>query len=305
MIQARELTKRYGTTTAVNGLTFDVLPGRVTGFLGPNGAGKSTTLRLIMGLDRPTSGTVTIDGQPYDARPRPLWTVGAVLDAKAIHPGRTAYHHLLAVAQSNGIPSRRIDEVLDVVGLTGVAHHRTGGFSLGMAQRLGIGTALLGDPDVLVLDEPVNGLDPEGILWIRNLMRSLASEGRTVLVSSHLISEMALTADHVIVIGRGRIITQASVAELVATSSHNYVRVRSPQQDRLAGLLRADGMEVSETADVALAVKGTEASTIGELAARHGIPLHELAAEHASLEEAFMDLTHDSVEFRATERKAA
>ena len=299
MIEARGLTKRYGSALAVDGLDFDVLPGRVTGFLGPNGAGKSTTLRMIIGLDAPTAGTVTVDGYPYAAHRRPLFDVGAMLEAKAIHPDRTAYNHLLCLAQSNGIGRRRVDEVLEVVGLSDVARKRAGGFSLGMGQRLGIGAALLGDPGVLILDEPVNGLDPEGIVWIRTLLRSLAAEGRTVFVSSHLMSEMALTAEHLIVIGRGRLIADTSVEDFVRQSSHNYVRVRSPRHHKLAQLLRAEGASTETEEDGALAVTGADAAAIGELAAAHGIPLHELAPQQASLEEAFMEMTHDSVDFRA------
>jgi ABC-2 type transport system ATP-binding protein len=221
VIEAQGLSKRYGSTLAVDDLSFEVLPGRVTGFLGPNGAGKSTTLRMVLGLDAPTGGSVTIDGCPYSKLRRPLFEVGAMLEAKAIHEGRSAYHHLLCLAQSNGIGRKRIDKVLEIVGLTGVANKRVGLFSLGMGQRLGIGAALLGDPGVLIFDEPVNGLDPEGIVWIRNLLRSLASEGRTVFVSSHLMAEMALTADHVIVIGRGRLLAEASIDELIQGSSQN------------------------------------------------------------------------------------
>ncbi|HLF41561.1 MAG TPA: ATP-binding cassette domain-containing protein, partial [Acidimicrobiia bacterium] len=234
MIEAHGLTKRYGSTTAVDSLSFEVRPGRVTGFLGPNGAGKSTTLRMVMGLDAPTQGTVTIKGRPYGSLHRPLFEVGAMLEATAIHDGRSAYNHLLCIARSNGIGRRRVDEVLGLVGLAGVAKRRAGKFSMGMSQRLGIGVALLGDPEFLIFDEPVNGLDPEGIVWIRNLMRSLASEGRTVFVSSHLMAEMALTAEHVIVIGKGRLLAEVSVQELISGSAQNFVRVRSPQSERLA-----------------------------------------------------------------------
>ncbi len=298
MIQARGLTKTYGETVAVDDLTFDVLPGQVTGFLGPNGAGKSTTLRMILGLDTPTAGTVTIGGLPYNQHKRPLFEVGALLDAKAIHPGRTAYNHLLAVAQSNGIPRRRVGEVLAAVGLTDVAKRRAGGFSLGMGQRLGIATALLGDPDVLLFDEPVNGLDPEGIVWIRNFMRSLAAEGHTVLVSSHLMSEMALTADHVIVIGRGKLIAATTVEEFVARSSNNFVLVRSDRPDRLRTFLSA-ATAVVMADDGALQVTGLSCVAIGDIANAHGIALHELSPQMASLEEAFMELTHDSVDYAA------
>jgi ABC-2 type transport system ATP-binding protein len=299
MIEARGLTKRYGSTLAVDGLSFDVKPGRVTGFLGPNGAGKSTTLRLIMGLDAPTAGSVTVDGLPYGAYHRPLFDVGAMLEARSYHPGRSAYNHLLALAQSNGIPRRRVHEVLEVVGLAGVARKRTGTFSLGMGQRLGVAAALLGDPAVLLLDEPVNGLDPEGIIWIRNLLKSLAAEGRTVLLSSHLMSEMANTADQVIVIGRGRLIAESTVEELVRTAPGSFVRVRARPANRLARLLRAEGASTTVEDDGALTVTGADAEAIGELAASHRIALHELSPQHASLEEAFMELTADSVEYRS------
>jgi ABC-2 type transport system ATP-binding protein len=299
VIEARGLTKRYGSTVAVDELSFEVLAGRVTGFLGPNGAGKSTTLRMVLGLDTPTGGTVTIDGRPYTSLRRPLFEVGAMLEAKAVHEGRSAYSHLLCLAQSNGIGRRRVEEVLDIVGLTSVAKKRAGLFSLGMGQRLGIGAALLGDPGVLIFDEPVNGLDPEGIVWIRTLMQSLASEGRTVFVSSHLMAEMALTADHVIVIGRGRLLAEASVDELVGGSSQNYVRVRSPQDARLATLVSANGGSSRPEADGALAITGISASAIGDLAGTNGIILHELSPQEVSLEEVYMELTHDSVEYRS------
>jgi len=297
MIEARGLTKRYGSTLAVDGLSFEVRPGRVTGFLGPNGAGKSTTLRLIMGLDAPTAGSVTVDGRRYAEHHRPLYDVGAVLEAGAVHPGRSAYNHLWFLAQSNGIPRRRVDEVLDVVGLSPVAGKRAGGFSLGMGQRLGIAAALLGDPAVLLFDEPVNGLDPEGIVWFRNLARSLAAEGRTVFVSSHLMSEMALTADHLIVIGRGHLIAESSVAEFIQRDPHGFVRVTSPQRDRLAQLLAAQGATAQIGPDGALAVTGADAAAIGDLAAANGIALHELCTQQATLEDAFIELTRDSVEY--------
>jgi ABC-2 type transport system ATP-binding protein len=303
VIEAHGLTKRYGSTVAVDDLSFEVHPGQVTGFLGPNGAGKSTTLRMIMGLDAPTLGTVSIGGRPYREHVRPLFEVGALLDAKAIHGGRTAYNHLLCLAQSNGLGRRRVDEVLDRVGLSAVAKKRAGGFSLGMAQRLGIATALLGDPEVLLFDEPVNGLDPEGILWFRNLMRSLAGEGRTVFVSSHLMSEMALTADHLIVIGRGKLIAAASVDEFIHASSHNSVRVRTPESARLLGLLGAHGADARSDVDGALRVTGMDCAAIGDLAAASGIALHELSPQEASLEEAFMELTHDSVDYQANQRE--
>jgi ABC-2 type transport system ATP-binding protein len=299
MIEARGLTKRYGSTLAVDDLSFDVRAGQVTGFLGPNGAGKSTTLRMVMGLDAPSGGTVTIDGRPYSSLRRPLFEVGAMLEANAIHEGRSAYNHLLCLARSNGMGRRRVEEVLDIVGLTSVARKRAGLFSLGMGQRLGIGAALLGDPGVLILDEPVNGLDPEGIVWIRTLMRSLASEGRTVFVSSHLMAEMSLTADHVIVIGRGRLLAETSVDDLIRGSSQNYVRVRSLQDAELAALVRAKGGASHAEADGALAVTGLDASAIGDIAGANGIVLHELSPQEPSLEEAYMELTHDSVEYRA------
>jgi ABC-2 type transport system ATP-binding protein len=299
MIEVTNLTKRYGNTVAVDHLSFQVHPGRVTGFLGPNGAGKSTTLRLILGLDLPSEGTATVNRRPFAEHRRPLFEVGAMLEAKPIHPGRSAYNHLLALAQSNGIGRRRVSEVVELVGLDSVVRKRAGGFSLGMGQRLGIAASLLGDPGVLILDEPVNGLDPEGILWIRNLLRSLAAEGRTILVSSHLMSEMAQTADDLIVIGRGRLIAQSTVEEFIEASSHNFVRLRSPMRNRLAQLLQAEGASVSVDGDGALAVTGMTAEAIGELAAAHSVVLYELSLQHASLEEAFMELTGDSVEYRA------
>ena len=303
MIEARGLSKRYGATTAVDGLTFDVLPGRVTGFLGPNGAGKSTTMRLILGLDRPSAGAVTISGAPYAELRRPLHEVGATLEAAAIHPGRRARSHLLGLALANGIPGARVDAVLDEVGLTDVARKRAGTFSLGMTQRLGIAAALLGDPGVLLLDEPVNGLDPEGILWIRTLLRRLAAEGRAVFVSSHLMSEMALTAEHLIVVGKGRLIADTSVAEFVQQSSGAHVRARSPEAARLADLLAGEGALVDTDPDGALSIGGADAVAVGELAARHGIVLHELVAQNASLEEAFMELTRDSLQFQPHEQR--
>jgi ABC-2 type transport system ATP-binding protein len=297
-IEAHQLTKRYGPVVAADGLSFQVQPGRVTGFLGPNGAGKSTTMRLILGLDAPTAGTVTVGGVAYRALRRPLFEVGATLESAAAHPGRSADAHLLALARSNAIPRRRVEEVLGLVGLEGVAGRPAGTFSLGMTQRLGVAAALLGDPGVLLLDEPVNGLDPEGVVWIRTLLRGLAGEGRTVFVSSHLMSEMAVTADHVIVIGRGRLIADTSVAELVRRGSGGQVRVRSPQGRRLSELLRAQGATVHSSTDGALVVAGADSAAVGELAARHGIALHELVALQGSLEEAFMDLTRDVVDYQ-------
>jgi ABC-2 type transport system ATP-binding protein len=298
VIEARELTKRYGATLAVNDLSFDVLPGRVTGFLGPNGAGKSTTMRLIVGLDAPTAGMVTVAGRAYRSLRRPLFEVGAMLESAAVHPGRSARAHLLALAQANGIGRRRVDQVLDLVGLDGVARRRAGQFSLGMTQRLGVAAALLGDPAVLLLDEPVNGLDPEGVAWIRTLLRSLAAEGRTVFVSSHLMSEMALTADHLVVIGRGRLLADTSVAEFVRATAAGHVRVRTPQPERLAALLREHSASVESTEDAALAVTGMDAATVGELVASQGIVLHELVTREPSLEKAFMTMTRDAVDYK-------
>jgi ABC-2 type transport system ATP-binding protein len=300
MIQARGLVKRYGSTAAVNDLSFAIRPGLVTGFLGPNGAGKTTTMRLILGLDRPSAGTVTVNGRPYAASPAPMHEVGALLDAGAMHGGRTARNHLLGLAQTNGISRRRVDEVLGVVGLTDVAAKRTKGFSLGMRQRLGIAAALLGDPQILMFDEPVNGLDPEGILWIRNLMRSLAAEGRTVLVSSHLMSEMEYTADHLLVIGRGRLIADCGMAEFIARGSGQAVRVRTPQPDALARAVAAAGGSVAAAADDGqFEVRGLTEDQVSDLAFAQGIRLYHLAATRVSLEHAFMELTADSVDYRA------
>jgi ABC-2 type transport system ATP-binding protein len=299
MIEVHELTKRYGTAVAVDGLSFTVRPGRVTGFLGPNGAGKSTTMRVILGLDAPSAGWAAVNGRPYQGLPRPLHQVGALLDAGAVHGGRTARDHLLAIAASNGIGARRVAEVLGLVGLDGVSGRRVRGFSLGMKQRLGIAAALLGDPPVLMFDEPVNGLDPEGIHWIRGLLRSLAAEGRTVFISSHLMSEMALTADHLVVIGRGRLVADAPIDEFVRQSSRSDVIVRSPAGGAMAGLLTRHGATVAAQPDGGLAVTGLDAAAIGELAGTHHITLHELTPRHASLEEAFMELTRDSVEYNA------
>ncbi|GAA2146242.1 ABC transporter ATP-binding protein [Kitasatospora kazusensis] len=299
MIEACGLSKAYGDTIAVDGLDFRVEPGLVTGFLGPNGAGKSTTMRMILGLDRPTSGSVTVGGSGYRGKVWPLREVGALLDARAVHPGRSGHNHLHSLAAANGIARRRVDEVLEQVGLTAVARRRVGGYSLGMAQRLGIAAALLGDPGVLLLDEPVNGLDPDGILWIRTLMRSLAAEGRTVLVSSHLMSEMALTAHHLLVIGRGRLLADTSLADLIARHSADRVEVRSPDAVRLAAVLRAHGGEVTGAVDGTLTVAGLGSARIGELAAGHGWVLHQLRDLTASLEEAYFRLTQDAVSYRA------
>ncbi|WP_158847400.1 ABC transporter ATP-binding protein [Saccharothrix deserti] len=300
MIEATGLTKHYGRTVAVDDLSFTVEAGRVTGFLGPNGAGKSTTMRMILGLDRPTRGRVTVDGQDYQSLHKPLRTVGALLDAKWVHPNRSARAHLQWLARSNQIPDKRVDEVLEMVGLTQVAKRRAGGFSLGMSQRLGIAGALLGDPKVLMFDEPVNGLDPEGILWIRQFMHRLADDGRTVFVSSHLLSEMAQTAQDLIVIGRGRLISQTSTAQFIKDATEDTVRVRSPQLERLRELLDGRARIADAAAsDGALVVHGVEPAFIGELAAANGITLHELSPQLGSLEEAFMQLTKESVEYHA------
>jgi ABC-2 type transport system ATP-binding protein len=299
MIEARGLTKTYGDKLAVDDLTFTVRPGVVTGFLGPNGAGKSTTMRMILGLDAPTRGSVTVNGKPYREHAAPLREAGALLEARSVHPGRSAYHHLLAIARTCGIRRSRVDEVVEAVGLREVARRRAGGFSLGMGQRLGIATALLGDPRTVILDEPVNGLDTEGIRWMRSLLRGLAAEGRTVFVSSHLMGEMALTAQHLIVIGRGRLIADTGVEEFIAGAAPNLVRVRSTDPDALAALLRSRGVEPSRDQDGALVVSGLSTDQIGTLAGTAGITLLELADQPASLEEAFMDMTRDAVEFRA------
>ncbi len=297
MIEARGLTKRYGDKLAVDGLTFDVRPGVVTGFLGPNGAGKSTTMRMVMGLDAPSAGGVTVNGRHYHDLPWPLHEVGALLEAKAIHPGRSARAHLQMLAQANRVPGRRVDELLELVGLTSVAGRRAGKFSLGMGQRLGIAAALLGDPDVLLFDEPVNGLDPDGIRWVRNLLKGLAHEGRTVFVSSHLMSEMALTADEVIIIGRGKLIAQRPVGDLLDQSALGFVRVRSPQMDRLVAALDAAGASVTVEDDGSASVRAMGAAAIGDLAADVHAVLHELSPQSASLEEAYMELTEDSIEY--------
>lgn len=297
MIEASGLSKQYGTKLAVDHLSFTVRPGVVTGFLGPNGSGKSTTMRMIMGLDGPSTGDVTVNGRHYHDIPWPLHEVGALLEAKAIHPGRSARAHLRMLAETNHIPLRRIDEVLEVVGLTSVADQRAGKFSLGMGQRLGIAGSLLGDPEVLLFDEPVNGLDPDGIRWVRNLLKGLAREGRTVFVSSHLMSEMALTADEVVIIGKGRLIAQIPVDELINQSSQRFVRVRSPEIERLRSALESDGATTVLEDDGSLTVRDKDEVAIGELAASLSVVLHELSPQSASLEEAFMELTESSVEF--------
>ncbi|GIG28902.1 ABC transporter ATP-binding protein [Cellulomonas marina] len=297
MIEAQGLTKVYGSKKAVDGISFSVQPGRVTGFLGPNGAGKSTTMRMIVGLDRPTAGTVTVDGRPYASLRSPLAEVGALLDAKAVHTGRSARQHLRAMAATHGIATTRVDEVIEMTGLQTVAGKRVGGFSLGMGQRLGIAAALLGDPRTLILDEPVNGLDPEGVLWVRNLVRYLAAEGRTVFLSSHLMSEMAQTADHLLVIGRGRILADAPIADVVAAATRQTVRVRSPQATALAEGLAAADVQVRAVSPGLLEVEGRTAEQVGELAAARGLVLHELTPVTGSLEDAYMNLTADAVEY--------
>jgi ABC-2 type transport system ATP-binding protein len=299
MIDAHNLTKRYGEKTAVDDLTFTVRPGIVTGFLGPNGSGKSTTMRLILGLDAPSRGKVTVAGKAYRDFPAPLHEVGVLLEARSVHTGRSAFHHLLALAQTHGIPRSRVEELISLVGLDEVARKRAGQFSLGMGQRLGIAAALLGDPEVLILDEPINGLDPEGIRWIRDLLKGLAAEGRTVFLSSHLMSEMAVTADHLIIIGRGRLIRDVGLAEFVDEWSTNIVRVRSPQATQLREVILGPDIRVSSEEPSVLEVEGLTAEQIGDAAARNGFVLHELTAEKTSLEEAFMELTREETEYRA------
>jgi ABC-2 type transport system ATP-binding protein len=299
MIEALGLTKRYGDKVAVDNLSFTVKPGIVTGFLGPNGAGKSTTIRMIMGLDAPTAGSVTVNGRPYAQHAAPLRQVGALLEAKAVHTGRSARNHLLALAATTGISPKRVTEVIDLVGLAEVARKRAGGFSLGMGQRLGIASALLGDPATLILDEPVNGLDPEGILWIRNLLKALAADGRTVFVSSHLMSEMALTAEQLIIVGRGKLIADVSVAEFTQ-SSRRSVRVRSPQAAQLRDALAGPDITITAAEPSVLEIDGLDSEAIGRVAAEHAVVLYELVPRTASLEEAFMDLTRDDVEYRPT-----
>ncbi|TFC83428.1 ABC transporter ATP-binding protein [Cryobacterium sp. TMT3-29-2] len=300
MIQAQSLTKRHGDKTAVDAIDFTVQPGTVTGLLGPNGAGKSTIMRMIVGLDRPTAGSVTVNGKHYREHRAPLCEVGVLLDAKAVHTGRSARNHLLALAATHGIPAARVDEVIELTGLGPVARKRVGGFSLGMGQRLGIAAALLGDPSVLILDEPVNGLDPEGVQWVRQLMRRLAAEGRTVLLSSHMMSEMALTADHLIMLGRGKVIANAPVSEIIGMAGTHRVRVRTPQAAQLAALLAQPDVTVTTDEADLLEVSGISAGDIGEHAAGAGIVLHELTGVSASLEEAYLALTQDEVEYRAS-----
>jgi ABC-2 type transport system ATP-binding protein len=300
MIDAINLTKRYGEKMAVDNLTFTVRPGVITGFLGPNGSGKSTTMRLILGLDAPSGGMVTVAGKSYRDFSAPLHEVGALLEARSVHTGRSAYHHLLALAQTHGIPRSRVKELISLVGLDGVARKRAGQFSLGMGQRLGIAAALLGDPEVLILDEPINGLDPEGIRWIRDLLQGLAAEGRTVFLSSHLMSEMAVTADHLIIIGRGRVIRDIGLSEFVDESSKNVVRVRSPQAVQLRDAMLGPDVRVLSHEPGVLEIAGLTAEQVGDVAATHGFVLHELVPEKVSLEEAFMGLTRDETEFRTT-----
>jgi len=299
MIEVRGLTKRYGDKVAVNDLTFGIEPGKVTGFLGPNGAGKTTTMRCILGLDYPNAGTITVDGKEYHDLDYPMREVGALLDAKAVHGGRSAYNHLLCLAQTNNLPTSRVGEVLELVGLSEVARKRSKGFSLGMSQRLGIAATMLGDPKVLMFDEPVNGLDPEGILWIRNLMKALAAQGRTVFVSSHLMSAMENTAAHLIVIGRGKLIADCTMAEFIARSSGSAVRVRTPSPDQLVLAIAAEGGSAAADTDGTLLVQGMAADKVGDIAFENSIRLHELTTTRASLEEAYMEVTADSVEYHA------
>lgn len=298
MIVAENLSKDFGAKHAVSDISFSVQPGKVTGFLGPNGAGKSTTMRMIVGLDKPTRGRVTVNGQEYAGMRSPLTEVGVLLDAKAVHTGRSARNHLRAMAATHGIPRSRVDEVVEITGLTSVAGKRAGGFSLGMGQRLGIAAALLGDPHTLILDEPVNGLDPEGVMWVRRFVRHAASQGKTVLLSSHLMSEMAVTADHIIVLGRGRVLADAPVDALVAQWTRLSVRVRSPHASALSVALAADGVTVTSVAEGLLDVTGISASAIGDLAAARGLALHELTPESGTLEDAYLRLTGDDVEYK-------
>ncbi|MDT7847307.1 ATP-binding cassette domain-containing protein [Streptomyces justiciae] len=309
MIEARELTKRYGDKTVVDALSFVVKPGEVTGFLGPNGAGKSTTMRMVVGLDAATAGTVTVNGKSYAKHPAPLHEIGTLLEAKSVHPGRSAFNHLMALAYTHGIPRRRVDEVIELAGLTSVAGKRVGAFSLGMGQRLGIAAALLGDPAIVMLDEPVNGLDPEGVLWVRNLLRSLADEGRAVMLSSHLMSETALIADHLVIIGRGRLLADTTVDDFTREASGGGVKVASAEAGRLRSLLAGPDVTISSSSAEELLVSGRDASQIGRIAAEHGVALYELTPQAVSLEAAFMDLTRDVVEYQShlaeSERKAA
>ncbi|WP_439592585.1 ABC transporter ATP-binding protein [Microbacterium sp.] len=301
MIVAENLSKSFGSKQAVADVSFTVSPGRVTGFLGPNGAGKSTTMRMIVGLDKPTAGSVTVQGRRYAQLPSPLTEVGVLLDAKAVHTGRSARNHLRAMAATHGLPMTRVDEVIEITGLSSVARKRAGGFSLGMGQRLGIAAALLGDPHTLILDEPVNGLDPEGVLWVRRFVRHMASEGRTVLLSSHLMSEMALTADHIIVLGRGRVLADAPVDDIVARWTRTSVRVRSPHADGIAGLFAREGVTVTSLEPGLLEIAGVTAAEIGDASAASGFSLHELTPTSGSLEDAYLTLTGDDVEYKTKE----
>ncbi|QFQ95113.1 ATP-binding cassette domain-containing protein [Streptomyces phaeolivaceus] len=309
MIEARELTKRYGDKTVVDHLSFTVKAGEVTGFLGPNGAGKSTTMRMIIGLDSPTGGAVTVNGRNYARHSAPLHEIGSLLEAKSVHPGRTAFNHLMALAHTHGIGRGRVDEVIELAGLTSVAGKRVGAFSLGMGQRLGIAAALLGDPAVVMLDEPVNGLDPEGVLWVRNLLRRLADEGRAVMLSSHLMSETALIADHLVIIGRGRLLADTTVDDFVRDAGGGGVKVATTEPLKLRSLLAGPDVSISSSATEELVVAGRDAREIGAIAAEHGVPLYELTPQAVSLEEAFMQLTHDAVEYQSAPaepvRKAA
>ncbi|MFJ9381302.1 ABC transporter ATP-binding protein [Streptomyces sp. NPDC101455] len=309
MIEARELTKRYGDKTVVDRLSFTVKPGEVTGFLGPNGAGKSTTMRMIIGLDFPTGGSVTVNGRPYARQTRPLHEIGTLLEAKSVHPGRSAFNHLMALARTHGISRRRVEEVIELAGLTSVAGKRVGAFSLGMGQRLGIAAALLGDPAIVMLDEPVNGLDPEGVLWVRNLLRSLADEGRAVMLSSHLMGETALIADHLVIVGRGRLLADTTVDDFVRSAGSGGVKVVTAEAQKLRSLLAGPDVTISSSSAEELLVFGHDSREIGVIAAQHGVTLYELTPQTVSLEEAFMQLTQDAVEYHSapvgTARKAA
>ncbi|MGX1480558.1 UNVERIFIED_CONTAM: ABC-2 type transport system ATP-binding protein [Streptomyces canus] len=309
MIEVSELTKRYGDKTVVDNLSFTVKPGEVTGFLGPNGAGKSTTMRMIVGLDSPTKGSVTVSGRPYAMQSAPLHEIGTLLEAKSVHPGRSAFNHLMALAYTHGISRSRVDEVIELAGLTSVAGKRVGAFSLGMGQRLGIAAALLGDPTIVMLDEPVNGLDPEGVLWVRNLLRSLADEGRAVMLSSHLMSETALIADHLVIIGRGRLLADTTVDDFTREASGGGVKVATSETAKLRSLLSGPDVTITSSSTEELLVLGRDAREIGAIAARHGVALYELTPQSASLEAAFMELTRDAVEYQSapadTEREAA
>lgn len=299
MIRAQSLTKRYGSRLAVDSIDFSVEPGRVTGFLGPNGAGKSTTMRMVVGLDRPTAGTVTVNGRQYRDLKAPLREVGVLLDAKAAHKGRTAYKHLLSIAATHGIGASRVRDVIGLAGLDSVADKRVGGFSLGMGQRLGIASALIGDPGTIILDEPVNGLDPEGILWVRTLMRRLAAEGRTVLLSSHLMSEMAQTADHLIVIGRGKILAEGPINDVIADATHTVIRVRTREAERLSAAVAGPGVVVTVLADQAIEITGLSSEQVAEAAAAANVVLHEVVLQTGSLEDAYLALTSGAVEYRS------